>query len=246
MQEVVPKKLDLRWKLADGRATTVHCVSYSRAKTKAKLVVFDKPTILLDWADEHGVTEAFGGGFFLRDKDKVLGEAWLAGSELPAERFPAPWDQARSAISIYEDRLTIAPRMAVPRIPAADLLQAGPLLVRNGVSALEAGQDAEGFSATAFQHDEDLTAKRFPRAAIGYNADTIWTVTADGRSPCDTGLFLEELADIFIFLGAETALNLDGGRSASHISGGDLINHPRSDYEESAFGYPIRNAILFS
>ena len=47
-------------------------------------------------------------------------------------------------------------------------------------------------------------------------------------------------------LGAETALNLDGGGSTSLVSGGRLRNRPRKDYETpEPGGRPVSTALLF-
>ncbi len=63
-------------------------------------------------------------------------------------------------------------------------------------------------------------AKRHPRTAAGVSADghTLWLVAADGRQPgYSVGLTLPELAQLFISLGADDALNLDGGGSTAFI-----------------------------
>ena len=47
-------------------------------------------------------------------------------------------------------------------------------------------------------------------------------------------------------LGAESALNLDGGGSTSLVSGGRLRNRPRKDYETpEPGGRPVSTALLF-
>jgi exopolysaccharide biosynthesis protein len=47
-------------------------------------------------------------------------------------------------------------------------------------------------------------------------------------------------------LGAETALNLDGGGSASLVSGGRLRNRPRGGYElPETGGRPVSTALAF-
>jgi hypothetical protein len=50
-----------------------------------------------------------------------------------------------------------------------------------------------------------------------------------------------------VALGAETALNLDGGGSASLVSGGRLRNRPRLDYEtpEPGGSRPLSTALTF-
>ncbi|MEM6450491.1 MAG: phosphodiester glycosidase family protein [Cyanobacteria bacterium P01_D01_bin.105] len=76
-------------------------------------------------------------------------------------------------------------------------------------------------------------AKRFPRTAIALNADhtTLWIVLVDGRQKCySEGITLSELGGFLIELGADKALNLDGGGSsaiAADIDGkATLLNAP--------------------
>ena len=229
--------------LEDGARTTIHVVRYRRDSIKARLVSFPQETRLLDWCQLNGINEAFGGGYFLREKNQPLGELWLAGSKQPTAPFAGGRNKIRGSVMLDQTGIQISPRNHLPDDPEGDLLQAGPTLVHLGVSIFLAEADPEGFSDTAEQHDEDINAKRHPRAAIGYNDNFLFTVTADGRSADDAGLFLQELAEIFLLLGATEAVNLDGGRSSTQISDGKLINKPRKSDEESAMGYPIFNAI---
>lgn len=58
----------------------------------------------------------------------------------------------------------------------------------------------------------------YARTAVGLSADkqTLWIIVVDGKQPrYSTGLSLDDLADLFIKLGASDAVNLDGGGSAT-------------------------------
>ena len=55
------------------------------------------------------------------------------------------------------------------------------------------------------------TSIRAARVSVGGRGEQLWFVTASGRPE---GLTTEELAAVWLRLGAEWALNLDGGRSA--------------------------------
>jgi exopolysaccharide biosynthesis protein len=142
--------------------------------------------------------------------------------------------------------VTIAPRPELPEAPRGDLLQAGPLLVRGGVPVIEDGVDAEGFSAGSSQFDSDITAGRYPRAALGVGRGTLFAVACDGRADDDAGLTMRELAETLAALGAETALNLDGGGSTSLVCGGVLRNVPREEHGVVlAGGRPVSTALEF-
>ena len=130
--------------------------------------------------------------------------------------------------------------------PRGDLLQAGPVLVRDGKPVYKRARDPEGFSAGASQFDSDITEGRHPRAALGVGGGRLLAVACDGRGRDDAGLTLEELASLLAALGAEAALNLDGGGSTSLVVEGRLRNRPRTAFEMSEpGGRPISTALLF-
>ena len=77
-----------------------------------------------------------------------------------------------------------------------------------------------------------LNLSHEPRTALGYNADTLFLVVADGRNPkYSTGLTLYELASILIELGAVEAINLDGGSSSTFVVDGKVVNKPSGQNE---------------
>jgi exopolysaccharide biosynthesis protein len=138
------------------------------------------------------------------------------------------------------------PRDELPEAPRGDLLQAGPLLVRDTKPVYRRARDPEGFRAGAHQFDSDISDGRHPRAALGLADGRIYAVACDGRSRHDAGLTLEELAALMAALDCQTALNLDGGGSTSLVSGGRLRNRPRGGYERpEPGGRPVSTALLF-
>ena len=112
------------------------------------------------------------------------------------------------------------------------------MLVRGGASLIEPGVDSEGFSAGAGQFDSDITVGRYPRAALGLNSDELIAVVCDGRTEGEAGLDLAELAQAMIGLGADDAINLDGGGSASLVAGGELVNVPHEEHGIEIPGRP--------
>jgi exopolysaccharide biosynthesis protein len=82
---------------------------------------------------------------------------------------------------------------------------------------------------------------RHPRSAIGWNDRRLFLVVVDGRqAPYSDGMSLAELRDLFLRLGAHTAINLDGGGSSALVVRGDVVNRP-SDREGER---PVGNALL--
>ena len=152
--------------------------------------------------------------------------------EIGFRPFAAPFHRTRGCLRLGEDGPEIAARDCMRAAPGDALLQAGPVLVTDGVPVV-AAEDPEGFSTTAHEFDEDLTAMRLPRMAIALTPSGGWLrVAVDGRAEHDAGLLLAELAELLCELGAGSALNLDGGASSALIAGGRLRNTPRNDETE--------------
>jgi hypothetical protein len=236
----------LRLGLPDGRLTTVHVACHDAGRTQLRVAVLRGQERLADWCERRGVQEALVGGFFTRPDGLPLGEVRTSGVERRFAAFDAPWDGVRGCVHAQGATVTIAARDELPEAPRGDLLQAGPLLVAGGEPVLDLEEDPEGFSAGAAQFDSDITLGRHPRAAIGIGEDRLLAVVCDGRSRHDAGLELRELACLMAALGAETALNLDGGGSASLVSGGRLRNRPRGGYElPETGGRPVSTALAF-
>ncbi len=232
--------------LGDGAQTTVHVAAFDGRRTQIKVACLREPQRLAVWCAARGVSHALVGGFFTRPAGEPLGELRTAGIARGHVAFDAPWGEVRACVHIVAGRPRIARRPELPCLPTGDLLQAGPLLVCDGRRAIEEGEDPEGFSAGARQFDSDITAGRYPRAALALAGQHILAVAVDGRSDEDAGLTLGELADLLVELGADAAINLDGGGSTSLVCGGRLRNRPRAQHDvELPMGRPIATALVF-
>jgi hypothetical protein len=235
-----------RRELAGGSSTPVHVATFAAASTSVRVVRLRTPQRLAVWCAVRGVEHALVGGFFTRPGGVPLGELRTAGIARPHVPFDTPWGAQRACVHVAGDRVRIARRPELEREPAGDLLQAGPLLVRDGRAVVADRDDPEGFSAGARQFDSDITAGRYPRAALGVGAERLFAVACDGRSAADAGLTLAELAELLVELGAEHALNLDGGGSTSLVCDRRLRNRPRADHEvELPLGRPVATALVF-
>jgi len=227
----------LLWRrtLADGEVTTMYAVRYPRRSTRARVVYFPRPERLDGWCRRNGVEEAVVAGFFLRDPYRPLGELWLNGRPVAHEPVAEPYAARRASVVIDEGGVRIAERGAAPARPLGDLVQAGPLLVSDGQIVFDPVADREGFSAGAGQFDSDISDGRYPRAALGVSEESLVTVACDGRrSNVDGGLTLLELAQALVELGAESAINLDGGGSTTLVHRGHLLNRPYSTQDQPA------------
>ena len=239
----------LLWRhaLADGDVTTLYAVRYPRRSTRVRAVYFPRPQHLDVWCRRSGVHEAVVGGFYLRDPYRPLGELWIDAQLARHEPVAAPYAERRASVVIDDGAVRLLERAAAPACPAGDLLQAGPLLVADGVVVFDGDEDREGFSAGAGQFDSDITDGRYPRSALGISRETIVTVACDGRrSNVDGGLSMLELAETMLELGAESAINLDGGGSATLVHRGHLLNRPYSSQDQPApASRPVVSALAF-
>src|SRR4051812_15835553 len=235
-----------RVELLDGARTTIHVAAYDVERTELRVAVLRGQAPLEPWCAARGYEEAIVGGFFVRPDGTPLGEVRTRGVERRFVPFSAPWHDVRACVHVDGGKAGIARRDELPAQPRGDLLQAGPLLVRDGAVVFDRAADVEGFRAGMAQFDSDITDGRYPRAALGLAPGCIYAVTCDGRSRSDCGLSLEELAALMVRLGCVSALNLDGGGSTSLVSGGWLRNVPRGGYEvEEIGGRPVSTALLF-
>jgi hypothetical protein len=250
LPSVAPVRRDarLRLRLADGGTTTLHVASYAAGRVRMRVAALPGPTRLARWCSEAGIADAIVGGFFVRPGGMPLGELWIEGRRRASDPFDAPWGELRACVAVVAGAPRIArrPDLPAPAGRQGDLLQAGPLLVDHGVNVVAAAGDPEGFSAGARQFDSDITAGRYPRAALGVGPGRLVAVACDGRAFDEAGLSLAELADALIGLGAREAINLDGGGSTSLVSDGRLRNHPREEHGvELLGGREISTALVF-
>ncbi len=236
----------LRVPLRGPAATTLHVASYRIDAYRPRVVVLERPVQLAVWCTERRVRHALVGGFFARPEYVPLGEVQVDGKRRESVQFDQPWSNVRACVHFDDGAVRIARRDRLGLNPGGDLLQAGPLLVTDGVSVVADGEELEGFSAGSRQFDSDITLGRYPRAALGIAGDRLLAVACDGRTADDAGMTLAELANVLVDLGATEALNLDGGGSASLVHHGRLRNRPREEHGVDLLGgRPVVTAIVF-
>jgi hypothetical protein len=214
----------------DGGATTVHVLRLTRAGHAARVVALDPIQPLVEWCAANAVAHALIGGFYVRASGAPLGELRIDGRRMASAPFDAPWHGVRACVHSEGGDVALRSRLELPAEPAGDLLQAGPMLARGGDVVVRPGADDEGFSAGSRQFDSDITVGRHPRAALGLNPTELIAAVCDGRTDSESGLELTELAEAMIGLGADEAINLDGGGSASLVVDGRLVNVPHEEH----------------
>jgi hypothetical protein len=187
----------------------------------------------------------------------------VAAEQLGHPRFGTAEGWTHDAVVLLAQIAGVTSRMGLAttvlpvwsRTPAAIAMAATSLQRASGgrfALGLGAGspplvEDPEGFSTQAELFDQDFTKGRLPRAAIALTGWGILAVACDGRAPEEAGLTLSEFAQVLVELRAQTALNLDGGSSASLIAGGERRNTPRDDEgQELTPGEPVPTAVLLN
>lgn len=218
---------------------------------------FDRRETVEDFAADSGACVAVNGGFFATDVVPAVHAGLLfVGARLVApatrrvEREARTYEVARAALGFTpDDRVEIAwatsrgdsvftiavPPNNAPGRPASwsaatapavpwrvrGAVAAGPMLIVDGEIAVTTQQEVFFGSSIPDVH---------PRTAAGVtrNGDLL-VLVVDGRQVESRGVSLEELAVILHDLGAERALNLDGGGSSTIVAGGVLLNRPTGD-----------------
>lgn len=95
---------------------------------------------------------------------------------------------------------------------------------------------------TPGKRQRDLALSYEPRTALGYNEQKLILIVVDGRrAGYSTGLSLYRLASLLIELGAEEAINLDGGSSSTFVVDGKVVNRPSGQSERD-----VLNAVLIT
>ena len=148
-----------------------------------------------------------------------------AGTLLAAE--PAGAGGAFLRGLAVDSPVTLTAQLGFPG--ATDVLGGGPLLVVDGaVASREVDHDGEFFG-------------RHPRTAVGVTAGgRLLLVVVEGRQAgYSRGMTMRELAELMHRLGAQSALNLDGGGSAEMVVNGVVATRPSDGRER-----PIANALV--
>lgn len=132
----------------------------------------------------------------------------------------------------------IAPAQTWPaRLDAVSVISSGPVLIVDG-------KDAR-------LDDNSFNRNRHPRSAVGTKGKKIYLVTVDGRNADNAqGVSLWEFTKIMRWIGAEDAINMDGGGSTTLYVEGEngtgIVNHPSDNKKFDREGERhVVNALLF-
>ncbi|MBN1476319.1 phosphodiester glycosidase family protein [Candidatus Sumerlaeota bacterium] len=148
----------------------------------------------------------------------------------------APADTVLAHVSVG-DRITVRFDFALSVLNNARLLAGG------------AGWLVEGGEPnTPLWSNFGFWDDRHPRTVLAWSGTRHWLVTFDGRQPgYSIGMDFPEMADFLInTLGAEQAINLDGGGSTTMVIDGVVVNCPSDNADPPCTGTEraVANALL--
>ena len=132
----------------------------------------------------------------------------------------------------------VAPAQTWPAaLDAVSVVSSGPVLLVDGK---DARLDENSFNRN-----------RHPRSAVGTTGKKVYLVTVDGRNAENAqGVSLWEFTKIMRWIGAEDALNMDGGGSTTLYvegeNGNGIVNHPSDNKKFDRQGERhVVNSLLF-
>lgn len=196
-----------------ARAPSGHCL--------VRLQPFESPHLAEDGSGT--VEQAFGvelvrcGGRSLRPQGGVILAATLDSVYRLQLEAMTPGEE-------------ISLRWSISWPNVLDTIGGNPTLMEAGQIVTTNVQPQPGQSTAFFS--------RHPRTGVGTTPDgRVLLVTVDGRQPgYSVGMTLQEFAQLFQVLGADYALNLDGGGSTTLAINGQVVNRPSDQYPDETYG----------
>ncbi|WP_276483525.1 phosphodiester glycosidase family protein [Paraflavitalea pollutisoli] len=153
-----------------------------------------------------------GSSYYVRVNGRSADSSWVVRKE---RNF-----RERCALVCHGNRLTIEAWDGSAdwekQIKGEDVMAGGPLLMLRG---------------QVVQNDTvKFNTDRHPRTAVAVKGNTLWLITVDGRNNKAAGMSIPELSSFVKWLGADDAMNLDGGGSTTMWVTGfpdnGVVNHP--------------------
>jgi exopolysaccharide biosynthesis protein len=210
--------------------------------TEADLRIgFAKDTLALTstFAEQAGAKIAINGSFFdtraggsvvfMRVKGEIIAEG-APSRQLYTENGALAWSESGEPIIL--DR----PEGGWADALYENVFTSGPLLIFND-------------SLQSFNNDS-FNQNRHPRTAVATTGDgRLLLLTVDGRSFQGYGMTIPEIAEFLDNLGAENALNFDGGGSTTmwirDKTENNIVNYPSDNLEFDRLGErKVSNALL--
>ena len=200
-----------------GSEQEINFVEVDLKKAKKKIAIAGDPKILKktsQFARENKAMVAINGGFFDMKNGGSVDYIKVNGQVINLTQKPN--NRVNAVLSIHQKNIRIEKAGADnTELSTADyVLLSGPHLVQNGqIIPLE---------------NNPFNSNRHPRTAIALTQNHhLMMIVIDGRNALAHGMSLDELSKVLLWLGAEDAMNLDGGGSSTlYIKGKGVVNYP--------------------
>lgn len=241
--KVMPIKKGVIWKQAHfdklfESQQEINLVEIDLKKYRKKIrIAADSVTLkkTTQFASENNALVAINGGFF--DMKNGGSVDYIKVNKKIINRTKERTDRANAILLIDKKSIEIQPASAVDyeRSKAPNIFLSGPLLIHQGLEAMLA--------------ENPFNKNRHPRSAIAITTDQkLLLIVVDGRNSLAAGMDLTELANTLRWLGAQDAMNLDGGGSStlyvSSAKENDVVNHPSDNKQFDHEGQrPVANII---
>ena len=177
----VPRLSHERRRQPGCAGTSVHVARFDRAAFSLSVAAIDPPSTLVEWCATAGAAHAIVGGFYMRPGGPPLGELWIDGEALPSVPFDSPWHRRRACVHVEGDKLTLRAREKIEGPPRGDLLQAGPMLVREGQVSVRSRASTPRASRPGPGNSTPTSARAAtPGRHSGWRDATWWRWSATG------------------------------------------------------------------
>ena len=134
------------------------------------------------------------------------------------------------------DILTISTATSPDLRGARMAIGGGPPLLRDG-KRVKIESEVETDDEDSYQFSSMF--ENHPRSAVGWNDESFFLVTVDGRQSGASGMTLDQLSACLARMGCQNAITLDGGGSATLWFDGRIRNQPCDGRERA-----IANSVL--
>ena len=204
--------------LPDGRTVAITGVNHERGVND--LILYN------NYYDSMTATNQFGTDYILNN-GKIIGIAHGNAAIPPGGVVLSAHGTMEKALEGLKvgDKVKITQTLGDIWDRTSYAIGAGPRLLKNGNVSLTSQEE---------QFPSDITSGRAPRTAVGTTKDGhVLLLVVDGRQQSSVGMSLLELALLMQELGADDAMNFDGGGSSEMFVNGKVVNKPSDGRERS-------------
>lgn len=183
----------------------------------AVMVGANKAPLATIAVENYGVIGGINGGYFAGSKPigVLRRQGHIDNAKFWPQRSAFGWNE--SGETVFIDGKEVSSISSDRRFDKyTEMLQAGPLLLKNG----EYADNTENIK-------ENVLNMRHPRTIVGTDGKRVMWAVIDGRDNMHSvGTTIEETRKVCKWLGMTTALNLDGGGSSSLWWRGNTFSLP--------------------